>query len=105
MSPMTGLPLVHTTLVPSHTLRKAIEDWDEARCRPIRRSELSPAEFDQSTLIGRGSFKEVGSNFTFEESWVSHCSPVHDADEKTIHMRRPTGLLCGERLIVPSCDV
>ena len=61
-SPKTNARLESTHLVPAHALRNAIEEWERAHCRTIRRADISPAMFDRTTLIGRGSFKEVSDH-------------------------------------------
>ena len=68
-SPKTGAALASTTLVPAHALRNAIQEWEEQQCRLISRRDLTPvagapphapqADFDRTTQIGKGSFKEV----------------------------------------------
>ena len=60
MSPATGLVLANKGVQPAPVaFRNAIREWEAARFRLIRRTDLTPDVFDQSTIIGRGSFKEV----------------------------------------------
>lgn len=52
-----------------HALRQAIEEWEEAHCKLLQRSSLTPVQstpphtpaetFNRTTQIGVGSFKEV----------------------------------------------
>ena len=58
-SPKTGAILGSTALTRNHALRNAIEEWELANCKLIRRDDITPSAFNRSTQIGRGSFKEV----------------------------------------------
>jgi hypothetical protein len=64
-SPKTGARLPHKQIVPAHALRNAIEEWETKHCRLISRSDISPAVFGPTTLIGSGSFKQVSHNIRF----------------------------------------
>eukprot|EP00729_Bicosta_minor_P028292 gene28292-biopygen23581 len=43
-SPKTGARLSSTTVIPSHSLRQAIEEWEEAHCKLLQRSSLTPVQ-------------------------------------------------------------
>ena len=50
-SPKMNARLESTHLVPAHALRNAIEEWERAHCRMIRRTDITPAVFDRTTLV------------------------------------------------------
>ena len=56
-SPKTGARLQSTALVAAHSLRNAIEEWQQANCKLIPRSALTFR--DPQDQIGVGSFKRV----------------------------------------------
>lgn len=54
-SPKTGGALLSTTIVPSHALRNAIEEWEASHLMKISRGSLEL----EAEPIGAGSFKRV----------------------------------------------
>ena len=56
-SPKTGAELQSTALIAAHSLRNAIEEWQQANCKLIPRSALTFR--DPQDQIGAGSFKRV----------------------------------------------
>ena len=53
-SPLTGLPLASTVLLPAYAMRKIIEAWRDLYCKEITSSHVTIGK-----VIGRGSFKSV----------------------------------------------
>ena len=53
-SPLTGLPLTSTALVPAYAMRNIIEAW-----RELYGKEIKPSHVTIGKVVGRGSFKTV----------------------------------------------
>jgi hypothetical protein len=59
-SPLTGLALANREVHPAPVaFRSAIQEWEKAYSKLISRASITPDQFDRTTLIGVGSFKEV----------------------------------------------